>query len=114
MNAILGPLQGRTSLSKVFWLYGVVGSILVSALGLFMETSNEANRRAFIVLSSLFSLYVTVATYQCAANCGWKFLANFTRVCAVLTLLLIPVLAYMDYTGALGLALEGLEQALLG
>ncbi len=109
MNAILDPLQGKTSLSKVFWLYGIFGSILVSVLGLYLDSGNEFNRRAFIVLSTLFSIYVTVATYQCAGNCRSKFLANLTRVCAVLSLLLIPLFAYLDFTGALSLALVGLE-----
>jgi hypothetical protein len=50
---------------------------------------------------------VTVATYRCAGNCASKFWARMARISAVLSLLLLPVLAYLDLTGALGLALLG-------
>jgi hypothetical protein len=35
------PLQGKTSLSKVFWLYGLLGSILVSVIGLAVDAGND-------------------------------------------------------------------------
>src|SRR4030088_2738902 len=71
-----GPLQGKTSLSKVFWLYGLLGSVLVSALGLAVDTGNELAMRIYMVLSLLFTVYVSIATYQCAANCRSTLLAR--------------------------------------
>ncbi len=79
------PLQGKTSLAKVFWLYGVLGSILVSAVGL--------------------AVYVTVATYRCASNCRSKLLARLARISAVASLVMLPVLAYLYFSGAIGVAL---------
>ena len=35
------PLQGKTSLSKVIWLYGVVGSLLFGAIELFLNAENQ-------------------------------------------------------------------------
>ncbi len=107
-TAITDPLQGKTSLSKVVWLYGLAGSLLVSALGLLLPGSEFA-RRSYVVFGLLFSVYVTVATYQCAGNCRSKALARFVRICAVLSLVLLPVLAYLDFTGALDLAFTGLQ-----
>ncbi len=107
-TAIRDPLQGKTSLSKVVWLYGLGGSLLVSALGLLLPDSEFA-RRSYVVFGLLFSVYVTVATYLCAGNCRSKALARFVRFCAVLSLVLLPVLAYLDLTGALDLALTGLQ-----
>jgi hypothetical protein len=95
------PLQGKTSLSKVFWLYCVVGSILYSALELFLDAGNEAVTRIYVVGGLLYSAYVTVATYQCAGNCQSKSLARFVRVSAVISLLALPVIAYLEFTGAL-------------
>jgi hypothetical protein len=103
-TAIKDPLQGKTSLAKVFWLYGLVGSILVSAIGLAVDPGNVFAMRVYIVFGLLFSVYVTVATYQCAGNCQSKFLARFVRLSAIISLLALPVFAYLEFTGALDLA----------
>src|ERR1700694_4590763 len=99
------PLQGKTSLSKVFWLYGLLGSVLVSALGLVIDSSNELALRIYMVLSLLFTVYVTVATYQCASNCQSKFLARLARISAVISLVALPVFAYLYFSGAMDVAL---------
>jgi succinate-acetate transporter protein len=99
------PLQGKTSLSAVFWLYGLVGSILVSAIGLAVDPGNEFAMRVYTAFGLLFSVYVTIATYQCASNCQSKFLARLARISAVASLVALPVLAYLYYSGAIGVAL---------
>ena len=103
------PLLGKTSLSKVFWLYGVLGSVLVSAVGLAFDPGNERAMRIYTVFGLLFSVYVTVATYQCAGNCRSKFLARLARISAIISLLLLPVLAYLYFSGAIGVALVTLR-----
>jgi hypothetical protein len=108
-TAIKDPLLGKTSLTRVFWVYGVLGSILVSALGLAVDPGNTLAMRMYVAFGLLFSTYVTVATYQCARNCRSKALAWFVRVSAVITLLLLPLLAYWEITGALDLAVRTLS-----
>jgi hypothetical protein len=103
------PLLGKTSLSKVFWLYGVLGSVLVSAVGLAVDPGNEPATRIYTVFGLLYSVYVTVATYQCAANCRSKSLARLARISAVISLLMLPVLAYLYFSGAIGVALVTLR-----
>jgi hypothetical protein len=102
------PLQGKTSLSQVFWLYGVLGSVLVSAIGLGVDSGNQFLTRVYIVFGLLFSVYVTIATYQCAGNCRSKVLARFVRVSAVISLAVLPVFAYLEFTGALDVAFSSL------
>lgn len=104
-TAIKDPLQGKTSLSKVFWVYGVLGSVVVSAIGLLIDPGNESMMRIYTLLGVLFSVYATVATYRCAGNCRSESLARFVRISAVISLMAIPVLAYLELTGALGGAL---------
>jgi hypothetical protein len=99
-TAIKEPLQGKTSLARVFWVYGVLGSVAVSAIGLLLDPGNEFARRAYVVFGLLFSVYVTIATYRCGVNCRSKALARFVRISAIITLVLLPVLAYLDFTGA--------------
>jgi hypothetical protein len=102
------PLQGKTSLSRVFWLYGIVGSVLYGAIELFLDPGNEGVMRVYVIGGLIFSIYVTVATYQCAMNCRSAFLGRIVRVSAVISLLLLPVLAYLDLAGVLTLTLPAL------
>lgn len=98
------PLQGKTSLSKVVWLYGVVGSLLFGAIELFLNPENQFIMRVYTILGLFFGIYVTVGTYLCAKNGKSKLLARFVRVCCVITLVLLPVLTYFELTGALTVA----------
>ncbi|HEV7614068.1 MAG TPA: hypothetical protein VGO37_19485 [Steroidobacteraceae bacterium] len=100
------PLQGKTSLSKVFWLYGVLGSILYSTLELFFDAGNESFTRIYVVGGLLFSVYVTLATHRCAMNCRSAFLGRWVRLSAAISLLALPVIAYLEFTGAFGAALS--------
>jgi len=104
------PLLGKTSLAKVFWLYGVLGSLLYGAIELFLDPGNDFIMRTYVIVGLIFSVYVTVATYQCAANCNSPVVARLARISAVITLLLLPVITYLDLTGALTLAALGGEQ----
>jgi hypothetical protein len=99
------PLQGKTSLSRVFWLYGVVGPLLYGALELFLDPGNEVIMRAYIIIGLLISLYVSLATYRCAGNCQSKFWGRMARISAVLSFLLLPVITYLDLSGGLTLFL---------
>jgi exosortase/archaeosortase len=101
---IYEPLKGKTSLSRVFWLYGVLGSILVSAAGLLVNPLSVRQLQVYVVLSLLFSLYVTVATYLCAGNCASKAVAVLARISAVISLLALPFVAYFGLNGTLELA----------
>src|SRR5271170_2268521 len=104
------PLRGKTSLSKVFWLYGVLGSVLYGAIELFLDPGNDFIMRVYVIGGLVFSVYVTVATYQCAANCKSAGVARLARVSAIISLLLLPVLTYLDLSGALTLMALGGEQ----
>jgi hypothetical protein len=107
-TAIKEPLQGKTSLSKVFWVYGILGSILVSAVGLLFDPGNQFAMRCYILFGLAFSVYVTVATYRCAGNCQSQSLARLVRISAIISLVALPVFAYLEFTGALDLAFSNL------
>jgi hypothetical protein len=104
---LMAPLQGKTSLNKVFWLYGVVGSLLYGAIELFLDAGNAMVMRLYAIGGYLISVYVIVATFRCARNCRSMFWARMAQISAVLSLMLLPVFAYLEFTGALGLALLG-------
>ncbi len=98
------PLEGKTSLSRVFWLYGMLGSLLYGSVELFLNAENQFVMRVYTILGLFFTVYVIVATYRCAKNCKSAWAARAARVGAVISLLLLPVFAYLDLTGALTVA----------
>ena len=104
----MDPLEGNTSLSRVVWGYGLLGSLLYGALELFIDSGNATMMRAYSLGGVLLSVYVTVATYRCADNCRSTMLARLARLGAVLTLILLPLLVYWDWTGGLDAALNAL------
>jgi uncharacterized membrane protein YesL len=98
------PLEGKTSLSRIFWLYGVFGSLLYGSLELFLNPENQFVMRLYTIVGLLFTVYVIIGTYRCANNCKSAWAARAARVGAIISLLLLPVLTYLDLTGTLTIA----------
>jgi hypothetical protein len=97
------PLEGKTSLSRVVWLYGFVGSLLYGALELFIDPENQLVMRVYSIGGLLFTVYCIIGTYRCANNTKSPWMARSARIGAIILLLLLPVLTYMDLTGSLTL-----------
>ncbi len=108
-QAILDPLQGRSSLSRIIWGYGLLGSVVVAALGAFVDSGNEVERRGYSLFGLLYGVYLSVALYQCAPQGRSATTVILLRISAVLSLVLILVLGYLDFSGALGMILSGIE-----
>lgn len=101
---VKAPLEGKTSLSRVFWLYGIFGSLLYGALEFFLNPENLVVMRLYTIGGLIYTVYVIVGTYRCADNCKTRWVARAARVSAVISLLLLPVLTYLDLNGSLTLA----------
>ena len=86
-------------------LYGLLGSLVYSAFGLLLDPGKAMLMWAYEIIGVLYTVYVTVATYRCAGNCGSPLLAGFVRISALLSLIALPVIAYLYYSGALVLAI---------
>src|SRR6201994_1201393 len=98
------PLQGKTSLSRVFWLYGILGSLLYGSLELFLSPENQFIMRLYTVVGFIYSVYVSIGIYRCAGNSRSRFAAQSARIGAIATLILLPILTYLDMTGSLNVA----------
>ena len=95
------PLEGKLSVPRVFVVYGIVGSLSYGCLEFFIDPSNSFALRAYTVGGFLYSAYVIVGTYRCAVNCKTPRMARFVRVSCIVSLLLLPVLTYLELSGAL-------------
>jgi hypothetical protein len=107
---ITDPIRGTAPIGRVIWLYGVVGSLVYGALELLIDPSDEAALRIYFIGGVVYTLYVTIATYRCAATIRSPFWRRAARASAVITLLLLPFLVYLCWSGALALtSLGGIE-----
>lgn len=104
---LIEPLQGKTALTRVVWIYGLLGSVVYGAIELLLNQGDPIAMRIYMIGGVLLSIYVVVAMYRCAFNGVSRFWGRMAQISAILSLLLLPVLAYLDWTGALSLALLG-------
>jgi len=104
-SLLLDPLRGKTSLGTVVWVYGLLGCLVYGLFGLLVDPGNAPLLWAYEIIGVLYTIYVTVATYRCAGNCGSRLLAWLARMSAVLSLIALPLIAYLYYSGALVLAI---------
>ena len=98
------PLEGKTSLSRVIWLYGIVGSLVYGSLELFLNPENQFVMRLYTIVGLIFTAYCIVATYRCAKNTKSPWMARSARIGAIILLLLLPVLTYLELSGAVTIA----------
>ena len=102
--AFKDALQGKASLSRILWVDGLLGSVLVSALGAFIDPSSERLMEPYLVFAFLYTVYVSVATYRCAGNCRFKAMTQFIRLSTWIGMIVgIPVVAYLYFSGAFNL-----------
>jgi hypothetical protein len=104
------PLQGKLSVSRVFWLYGIVGSLVYGLLEFLIDPGNVVLMRLYSIGGMLYTVYVIVATHRSAVNCKSQRMASFVRISCVASLLILPLIAYLELTGALSLDMAGLDQ----
>jgi quinol-cytochrome oxidoreductase complex cytochrome b subunit len=95
------PLEGKTSLSRVVWLYGLVGSLLYGSLELFLNPENQFAMRVYTIVGLIFTVYCIVGTYRCAKNTKSPWMARSARIGAIILLLLLPLLTYLELSGSL-------------
>jgi hypothetical protein len=104
------PLKGKLSVLKVFVVYGILGSLVYGCLEFIVDPLNSFLMRAYTLGGFLYSAYVIVGTYRCAVNCKTLRMARFVRISCVISLVLLPVLTYMELSGVLDSELSQLEQ----
>jgi hypothetical protein len=104
------PLQGKLTVARVFWLYGIVGSLVYGLVEFLIDPGNVFLTRLYSIGGLLYTVYVIVATHRSAVNCKTQRMASFVRISCVASLVLLPLIAYLDLSGALSTDIAGLEQ----
>jgi hypothetical protein len=107
---IQAPIQAKLSVARVFWLYGVAGSLVYGGLEFFIDPGNTFLMYIYTIGGYLYSAYVIVGTYRCSVNCSSEGMARFVRVSSIISLILLPILAYLELSGAFSSDLSQLQQ----
>jgi hypothetical protein len=108
------PLQGKLTVARVFWVYGIAGSLVYGLLEFLIDPANVLLARLYSIGGILYTAYVIVATHRSAVNCKSQRMASFVRISCVLSLLLLPLIAYLELTGTLSFDGAVLDQLELG
>ena len=98
-RAIADPIRGVTPLWKVAVLYSIVGGGILGVAMQIAAPAGPAALRIFVLVALAYSAYVTIAIFRCAGNCGSPELARVIRIAAGLSLLMLPFLAFLIFTG---------------
>jgi hypothetical protein len=104
LDFALNPLRGSTPLWKIALLYSIVGGAVFQVIAMIVAPAPGGGRQVLALAALAYGTYVTVATYRCALNCPWPTLGRFVRLCAALSLLVVPFVAYLIFSGGAAFA----------
>jgi hypothetical protein len=94
-RALLEPLNGKTPLWKVVWIYGFGVSVLYSVFGLVLapETPLAIGIYGFIGLA--LGVVQSLMLWKCAYNSRFPSAGRVLRIAVVAGLLLLPLMLYV-------------------
>jgi len=99
-RALTDPLQGRTPLRTVFWVYCVLVSVVYSFLGLLVDPLNPRFVRLYTVLGVALGVVQSLMLWKCAYNTRSRAVGHWVRVSVVVGLIAIPFFLYLLYAYA--------------
>ena len=97
ISAIARAWKGEERLWRVFWIYVILGSVvinLVQTILVSIETAGEITRVWNIIIvgvwsfiSLLYFIWAMTSLWKCAFNTRWKGLGNLSRAFVILVLI---------------------------
>jgi hypothetical protein len=94
-NILWEPLQGRTPLWKVVWVYGFAVSLAYALIGFALPVENAVVSWAYMLIGLLIGLYQLIALWKCAFNCRSRAWGVLVRISVIASLALIPICIYL-------------------
>ncbi|HUA90622.1 MAG TPA: hypothetical protein VL994_14375 [Steroidobacteraceae bacterium] len=91
------PLQGKTPLRRVFWLYGVGVSVAYTALGAFVPLDQLRPVLIYTLVGLALGVVQSVMLWKCAYNSPSRShpLGRLLRVCVIAGLLATALVLYL-------------------
>lgn len=95
--------QGRLPLARVFWVYGVLASVGISALYLqAAEARRWGLQQGLLMGLAAYTVWILVAVWRCAelAPPGWRFLARGLTIAWAFNMALVATFLELDLIAA--------------
>lgn len=93
-------LNGRISLSRAFWLYGLGLSFVYSLIGLLIDLQNSLGVTAYLLVGAALGVLQTIILWRCAYNSRSRFLGRLVRAAMVFGVIVVAVMLYVLLTNA--------------
>ena len=94
-SSIWEPLQGRTPLWKVVWVYGFAVSLAYAGVGLVLPLENAGVSWTYTLFGLLLTLYQLIGLWRCAFNSRSRAWGVLVRISVIASLALIPICVYL-------------------
>ena len=91
------PLEGRSSLRRVFWLYGVGVSVAYMALGAFVPLDAVRPMLIYTLVGLALGVVQSVMLWKCAYNSQSRShtLGRVLRLCVIAGLIVTALVLYV-------------------
>jgi len=89
-------LNGKVSLARAFWVYGLGVSVAYSLLAGFIDIENRPALIVYLLLGLALGIAQTLILWRCAFNSPSRFLGRLTRTAVVVGLvIMVPLTLYL-------------------
>jgi hypothetical protein len=90
-------LNGKASLARAFWVYGLGISVAYSLIELFIDAENPLIATFYIVVGVVLGILQTIILWRCAYNSRSAFLGRLVRTGIVFGFIAMAIVVYVLY-----------------
>jgi FtsH-binding integral membrane protein len=91
-------LNGRVSLARAFWIWGVGVSVAYALIGALIDVENPVALTVYLVVGLALGILQTLILWRCASNSRSKVLGRVVRTVVILGLILVVLSLYVALT----------------
>jgi hypothetical protein len=96
---LTNALNGKLSLARAFWIWGVGVSVAYSLAGAFIDVERTVALTVYLALGLALGLLQTVILWRSASNSRSKFLVGLIRTLVIAGLIVAALTLYWVLTG---------------
>ena len=91
-------LNGKVSLARAFWVYGLGVSVAYSLLAGFIDIENRPALIVYLLLGIALGIAQTLILWRCAFNSPSKFLGRLVHTAVIVGLIMVVLTLYVVLT----------------
>jgi amino acid transporter len=91
-------LNGKVSLARALWLYGLGISVVYSLIGLLIDIQNLPVVVIYLIVGLALGVLQTIILWRCASNSRSKVLGRLVRTVMVFGFIVVAIMLYVLFT----------------